>query len=287
MKSVRSLAVRLLQLCVGLCALLSVPAGAQTAAPSFAIGVLPNVSARIILSSYQPMREHFERELQQRVEIVTAADLRSFTERTIKGDYQVAVIAANLGRVVQVDAGWELLAVYEPRIPALVVSGADNLDPSPAQLRGKSLAMANPQSLVALVALDWLRSQGLEPERDFRTVLAANDDSLGAVLRSGEAPWAIMSLGEFRAKPEAMRNSLRIVREVAKVPGFFVMANPRLPAAQRQKLKSLFLNFPQTEDGRKFLSMAGFQTIREATDADLKFLDPFNEPTRRGLGMKP
>jgi hypothetical protein len=33
--------------------------------------------------------------------------------------------------------------------------------------------------------------------------------------------------------------------------------------------------------------MAGFQTIREATDADLKFLDPFNEPTRRGLGMKP
>lgn len=285
--SARLMSRCLLQWCLGLAALLAAPVGAQTGAPAFAIGVLPNVSARIILSSYQPMREHFERELQQRVEIVTAPDFRSFTERTLKGEYQVAVIAANLGRVAQIDAGWELLAVYEPRIPALVVAAADNLDPSPGQLRGKSLAMANPQSLVALAALDWLRTQGLEPDRDFRTVLAANDDSLGAVLRSGEAPWAIMSMGEFRAKPEAMRNALRIVREVAKVPGFFVMANPKLPAAQRQRLKALFLGFPQTDEGRKFLSQAGFQGIREATDADLKFLDPFNDATRRGLGMKP
>ena len=255
--------------------------------PALTIGVLPNVSARLILSSYQPMREYFERELQQRVEIATAPDFRSFSEQTLKGEYQMVVIAPNLGRVAQLDGNWEPLAIYEPRIPAVAVSLASNADNSPAQLKGKGLALANPQSLVALVGLQWLRSQGLQAGSDFSTVVAANDDSLGALLRNDEAPWAIMSLGEFRAKPEALRQTLRIVHEFARLPGFYVMGSPKLPAAQRQRLRALALQFPSTEDGKRFFALSGFANIREITDADLKFVDPFNDITRRALGLKP
>lgn len=254
---------------------------------SLTIGVLPNVSARILFASYQPLREHFERALGQKVEITTAPDFRAFSERTFKGEYDMVVIAPNLGRVAQLDAGWELLAVYEPRIPALAVAAIENTDNAPSQIRGKALAMANPQSLVALVALEWLRSQGLQAGVDFRTVLTANDDSLGTVLRSGEAPLAIMSRGELRAKPPEMQARLRVVHEIAQVPGFFVMANPRLEAAQRRRLKSLVLGFPATDDGKRFLGLAGFTGIREAAEADLRFLDPFNDTTRKGLGLKP
>jgi len=261
-------------------------ARAQGSAP-FTIGVLPNVSARVLFASYQPMREHFERELGQKVEIATAPDFRSFSERTLKGEYQMVVIAPNLGRVAQLDAGWDLLAVYEPRIPALAVVAAENTDPSPAQVRGKALAMANPQSLVALVALDWLRTQGLQVGTDFRTLVTANDDSLGAVLRSGEAPIAIMSRGEFRAKPPELQARLKVLHEIAQVPGFFVMANPRLEPAQRRRLRSLVLGFPGTEDGKRFFGLSGFTNIRESNDADLRFLDPYNDITRRGLGLKP
>lgn len=257
---------------------------AQRADAPFTIGVLPNVSARIILTSYQPMREYFERELKRPVEIATGSDFRNFSERTIRGDYQLVVTAPNVGRMTQQDANWEPLAIYEPRIPALLVTSADNADSGAAQLRGKSLAMANPQSLVALVGLQWLRTQGLQLDTDFKMVLTANDDSLGTVLRSGEAPLAIMSMGEFRAKPEAMRKALRIVTEIAKLPGFFVMANPRLPEADRQRLKALALAFPQTEDGKRFFALSGFSGIREISDTDLKFLDPYTEQTRKGLG---
>lgn len=268
--------------------MLSASVSAQSIAPSGALtlGVLPNVSARLLLGQYQPMREYLDQRLGQRVEIVTSADFRSFSERTLKGEFDLVVTAPNLGRIAQLDAGWDLLAVYEPKIPAIVVSLADNTDPSVAQLRGKSLAMANPQSLVALVALDWLQSQGLRTGTDFRTFLAANDDSLGAVLRSGEAPWAVMSLGEFRAKPESLRASLRIVREIARVPGFFVIANPALALPQRQRLKSMLLDFPATDAGKRFFELSGFSGIREPQDADLKFLDPFLEVTRRGLGLR-
>ena len=263
--------------------------GGAQAQPSggLTIGVLPNVSARILFASYQPMREHFERALGQKVEIATAPDFRAFSERTFKGDYDMVVIAPNLGRVAQLDAGWELLGVYEPRIPALAVAAIENTDNAASQIRGKALAMANPQSLVALVALDWLRSQGLQAGVDFRTVVTANDDSLGAVLRSGEAPIAIMSRGELRAKPPEMQARLRVVHEIAQVPGFFVMANPRLDVAQRRRLKSLVLGFPATDDGKRFLGLSGFSGIREAAEADLRFLEPFNETTRKGLGLKP
>jgi phosphonate transport system substrate-binding protein len=269
-------------LVLGLTAL--APAWAQQGAAPFRIGVLPNVSARLILTSYQPMREYFERELKRGVEIATAQDFRAFAENTRRGDYQLIVTAANLGRVAQADSNWQPLAIYDPKIPAILVARADNPNASVAQLRGKSLALANPQSLVALAGLQWLGSQGLQNGTDFKTVTAANDDSLGAVLGTGEAPLAIMSMGEFRAKTEAMRSTLRIVTEIAKLPGFLVMANPALPAAEQQRLKTLILAFPQTEEGKKFFALSGFANIRDVGEPELKPLDAFNEPTRKGLG---
>lgn len=260
------------------------PASAQQSTASFGIGVLPNVSARVILTSYQPMREYFERELKRGVDIATAPDFRAFAENTRRGDYQLVVTAANLGRVAQVDSNWHPLAIYDPKIPAILVALADNANASVTQLRGKSLALANPQSLVALAGLEWLGVQGLRHGADFKTVTAANDDSLGAVLRTGEAPLAIMSMGEFRAKPEAMRNTLRIVTEIAKLPGFLVMASPGLPAAEVKRLKTLILAFPQTDEGKKFFALSGFANIREVTEPELKTLDSFNDITRQGLG---
>ena len=262
------------------------PNQAQPATGEFVIGVLPNVSARILLASYQPMRLYFERALARPVAIATAPEFRTFAANTLRGDYDMVVTAPNLGRVMQRDGECDALAIYEPRIPALAVARADNADDSPEQLRGRSVAMANPQSLVALVALQWLGAQGLQPGRDFRTVVTANDDSLGAVLRSGEAPWAVMSLGEFRAKPEALRQTLRIVREITTVPGFFVMANPRLPAATRAQLRSLVLAFPGTDEGRRFFELSGFRHIRAMTPEDQAFLDPFVDATRSSLGLK-
>ena len=260
-------------------------AQAQKVEPSFTIGVLPNISARLILASYQPMREYFERELRRGVDIATAADFRQFTERTLRGDYQLIVTAPNLGRVVQLEASWDPLAMYEPRIPALLVALADNPDSSPVQLRGKALALANPQSLVALAGMQWLRGQGLQEGSDYRITLAANDDSLGAVLRSGEAPLAIMSGGEFRAKPESVRKLLRVVVEITQLPGFLVMANPRLPESEKQRLKALILAFPQTEEGRRFFGLSGFSNIRPVLESELKGLDPYVDQTRKGLGL--
>ena len=258
---------------------------AQSAPESFTIGVLPNVSARVILMNYQPMREYLERELKRKVDIATAADFRAFSAATLRGDYQLVITAANVGRVNQLDGKWEPIAIYEPAIPGLLVAGVNNADNAVQQIKGKSLALANPQSLVALVGLKWLRDQGLQADRDFKITRAGNDDSLGTLIRSGEAPMAIMSMGEFRAISEETRKALKIVTEFAKVPGFWVMANPKLSTSEQQRVKALLLQFPKTEDGKKFFSLAGFANIRDISAAEQRPLDDFVEQTRAGLGL--
>ena len=258
-------------------------ASAQTAEPPLIVGVLPNVSARVIFANYQPVRSYLERELKRSVEIATAPDFRQFSEATMRGDYHMIVTAANLGRVAQVDGKWEPIAIYEPSIPALLVTSADNPSASAEQLRGKTLAVANPQSLVVLRGLQWLREQGLQEGRDFKISRAGNDDSLGTLIRSGEAPMAMMSMGEFRQIGEEVRKSLKIATEMAKVPGFLVMVNPRLDAAEKQRLQAQMLRLPQDSEGKKFFSLSGFSNIREVTRTELESLDPFVLQTRAGL----
>ncbi|MBM4263924.1 MAG: phosphate/phosphite/phosphonate ABC transporter substrate-binding protein [Deltaproteobacteria bacterium] len=253
----------------------------------FLLGVLPNVSARVILANYQPVRSYFERELKRSVEIVTAADLRAFGEATLRGDYHMIVTAANLGRVAQLDGKWEPIAIYEPAIPALLIAGSDNSNSSVEQLRGKTLAVANPQSLVVLRGLQWLREQGLQDGRDFKMLRANNDDSLGSMIRSGEAPMAMMSLGEFRQIGEDIRKSLKVVTEIAKVPGFLVMLNPKLDSAEKRRIQTLVLKLPQDSEGKKFFALSGFANIREVTRAELESLDPFVAATRAGLAPAP
>lgn len=270
----------------GVVALGAINVRAQTpsasAAGTFTLGVLPNISARVLLTHYQPVREYLQQSLGRPVEVVTANDFRAFAQATRDGKFDAIVTAPNLGRVAQVDSRWAPVAQYEPGIPALLV-GAANRDGAVAQLRGKSLALANPQSLVALVGLRWLAGQGLQPSRDFQIVRTPNDDSLGPLILNGEAPFAIMSMGEFRAKPEALRQSLRIVTEIATVPGFLVMANPAMAAADRQRLAEALWAMPSTEPGRRFFSLSGFTNVRRVDEREIATLDAYVDSTRRSL----
>ncbi len=258
-------------------------AQSQPETSTLTLGVLPNISARVLLAQYQPMREYLQQVLGRPVQVVTANDFRTFAQATRDGKYDMIVTAPNLGRVAQLDSRWSPIAQYEPGIPALLVSLASNRDQAITQLRGKALALANPQSLVALVGLRWLNRQGLQQEKDFQIVRTPNDDSLGAVLLKGEAPFAIMSMGEFKAKPDALRQSLQIVSQIATVPGFLLMTNPGMTAQDRVKLSDAMLAYPSTDSGRSFFALSGFTNIRRVNDGEIASLDAYVDVTRRSL----
>ncbi len=252
----------------------------MSVAQDLQLGVLPNVSARVILTNYRPFREYLAAELGQSVEVTTAPDFREFHARTMAGAYDIVVTAANLGRVAQIDAKLELIAGFDPPIPALLVMRKAEPVAAVAALRGKSLAVANPQSLVVLRGKNWLKEQGLVLDVDYKTTWARNEDSLAQVLVSGEAPLAMMSMGEFRAIRDEIRQTLDVHREFARVPNFFVLRGRPMPADRAAALRAAIARFPTTELGREFLALANVQNIRPVPDADLAILDGVVDETR-------
>lgn len=254
----------------------------QAANSEIVIGVIPNVSARIINTNYQPVAEYFEKNLGQKVAITTGTNFPNFYQRALANEFQIMVTAPNLARVSQIDGNWEAVAVLEPGIPGLLVGLAgrqNNLE----LLRGKKLAIANPQSLVALASINWLSSQGLISGKDYEILRIANDDSLGISLKTGDAAFAIMSQGEFNAKDAELKKILSPVNTFVTLPGFFMMVNAHLASNEKQKIKSLILDFPNSEQAKKFFSLSGFTGLHPPTGEQLQFLDAFVAVTRQGL----
>jgi phosphonate transport system substrate-binding protein len=149
-------------------------------------------------------------------------------------------------------------------------------------LRGRTLALANPQSLISLRGLQWLADQGLQRERDFKTLKTPTDDSVGNVVVRGDAVAALCSGGEYRAIPEAIRSQLQVVSTFAEVPGFIVLASPRLPPAQTRSLQDQLLRFAAgSDEGRAFFASTGFSGMREIAPGLMESMDPYLAATRQ------
>lgn len=246
------------------------------------IGVVPNLSARIINVNYQPFADYFEKNLGRDVRITTGTSFPNFYQRALANEFQMMVTAPNLARVSQLDGNWEPVAVLEPGIPGLLV-GLNSRDNNLELLRGKKLAIANPQSLVALAGLDWLDKQGLKAGRDYEIIRIANDDSLGTTLKTGEAAFAIMSQGEFNAKSPELKKILTPVNTFVRLPGFFIMVNKSLTPTEMKKIRGLIQDFPKSTQGTAFFSLSGFTGLSAPTANQIALLDAFEPATRQGL----
>ncbi len=250
---------------------------------ALSLGVLPNVSARLVLRNYAPVAQHLKRELGREVEVLSSKDFPEFYARGVAGGFDVVVTAANLARLMELDHGWQVQAVFEPSIPATLVR-PKSLSGAPTDvaqiLKGKKLAVANPQSLVVLRGLEWLAKQGLKLGADFELLKLPNEDSLPALLSSGEAPRAIMSMGEFRSLPGDVRAQLEVETVFAQVPGFMVVTPPSTTGAVAVAISQAFLGLAATPAGAEFSKFTGVTAIRAIGPGEMQLLDGAAAATR-------
>ena len=262
-----------------------VVAAAAPADDTLVIGVLPNIGAAALMAQYESLKSYLERTGKQKVRIVLPANFKAFLDATMRGEYDLAVAAPHFARVAQLDRGMVPLVMYEPRINALFLAPIDAAVGSGRDVRGKPVAFANPQSLVAMYGQQWLRQQSLEPGKDYEIKGASSDMGVGRLLLSGDAVAAIMSNGEFRALPTDESGRLKIVESFARIPNFIIVGHPRLGAARLALLKTQFKQFTaDKDDGQAFLKATGLTGIVDADDVTLRELDPYVALTRRAMG---
>jgi len=192
------------------------------------------------------------------------------------------VTAANLAWLAQLDRGYVPLLSYAPNIKGMVVCASTKPITTVAELRGQTLALSNPQSLVTLRGMQWLAENGLQRDKDFKTVNTPTDDSVGSVVVRGDAIAAMLSGGEYRAIPDAIKAQLQVLTTFAEVAGFVVMASPRLSEVEARVIKDQLQRFAAgSEEGKAFFASSGFSGMREPPANLLESMDPYVEATRK------
>lgn len=247
------------------------------------VGVLPNIGAAALMAQYESLKHYLERKNPQKIRIALPANFKAFYDGMMNGEFDLAVAAPHFARVAQRDGRMVPLALYEPRIGAQFITVADSAL-SMGDLRGKSVAFANPQSLVAMYGRQWLHDHQLEEGKDYQVKAARTDMGVGRMLLTGEVDAAIMSTGEFRSLPPEESSRLKIVDVFARIPNFVVLGQTRLGSESLARLKAQMLAFPaDAEDGAAFSKATGISSIVDADEAQLRELDPYVAPTRRAM----
>jgi phosphonate transport system substrate-binding protein len=261
-------------------------AGANPAAPEkpLQLGVLPNVSARVLLQQYEPMLRYLQKTQGRPVDFSSAPNWPAFYRRAGQEEFDVVVAASNVARLLEKDFAYRPILAFQPKVPALFVTLATTSGSASEILRGKHLALANPASLVALEGLAWLRSQGLEAGQDHQIITVRSEDSVGNALVRGEAAAGILSMGELRQHPPNVRDKLKVHSAFKEVPGFVVLVSPKMSASAQSHIRQQLLAFAQDNtDGAAFFALSGFKDIVPVNEAEMLQLDAFVDATRKAV----
>jgi phosphonate transport system substrate-binding protein len=246
------------------------------------IGILPNVSARIIATQYEPMQSFLSQKLDRTIAVSTAPDWASFYRNVKSEHYDFVVAAVHVARLMQVDLGMRPIASYQPNIKGLFITTKANPDQSVKVIKGQQVSVANPASLLAFESERWFDRQGFKLDSDYKILKVRGDDSVGLTLTRGEAVGGILSMGEFNAHPQAIRDQLKIVQIFAEVPSFVVMASPSISSELLSTFAKQLGEFSElSADGKLFEERTGFKIKGTVNDKDLTAMDAFVEKTRR------
>ncbi len=255
-----------------LIAICNVARGAET---PFTLGVFPYVSRGQLVEYHTPLKLYLEKQLQRPVDLVTAPDFAEFMARTQKGEYDLVLTAPHLGRLAETRDGYIRIVKTGHEVQGIFLVRKDSAIRSLADLKGKTIMMAQPISIIYQMGVEELRKNNLEPGKDITLIGSrTHNNALYAPARkesdasvTGQLLWA-------NAEPD-IRAQLVEIGRTHTVPGFMLMAHKRLPAAQIKRLQASLLNLHKTNEGKDYFDITDFKYFEKIDNKTMKRLDPY------------
>jgi phosphonate transport system substrate-binding protein len=250
-------------------------------------GVFPHLTARQLLVTYRPLAAVLEKRLGRPVLVYSARDFRTFIARTRAGEYDLLLTAPHLAWLARQEAGYRPLLKYSEPVHALLLTRTDSKLAAMQDLRDRVVAVADEIALATLaIELD-LTAEGLERDRDYRTLPAVTPVNAMTQLLAGRADAAIVGTHPFKMLPAEKRAQLRVVARTHAMSSLTYLAHPRLSDDAAQGLREGLLEFAASPAGREFLAKGGFGTLVEADDSELAAFRPHALRTQALLRAAP
>ena len=253
--------------CVGATGELSRTA-AEESPPAYRFGVFPYLPALTIDRIFGPMAASFTTALGHPVYLKTRSTFEDFAGELRRETYDIVFVHP----FFYVDAadhhGYLPLARLDGELTAVVLVPDDRPWRTWTDLAGKTLAAPPTLAAVSELAKLTLLDAGLTPGID--TALQHHQTKMSCLraVAAGAADACVLSRFVLPQIEQIGDGKLRIMAESRPVKHLVFAVHPRLPEAERIKLRSIILSWPQTEPGKAILAIGSWSRFVAARDAD-------------------
>lgn len=223
-------------------------------------GFVPALSARYLVSRFQPLADYLGKSLGVEVRLETAPSFRDFLNRAIgQRRYDIMFAAGNLYHQARGQAGYRaILRVGRKPVRALVVtlksSGIGDL----AGLAGRRVASLQTLALSDVLGRHLLKKAGLRPGRDLSMHVTPNQNAALLSLLQGSADAAIIIEPAYTRASALIRGRLRVLSRSRAFPHHPISVAPWVSVALAGKIAKALLALDTTPWGRAMVRRTGW-----------------------------
>lgn len=244
-------------------------------AKSLSLAVFPYFSPEQLVTLHKPLKDYLARATGLQLHLVSAPDFKTFKQRTAAGRYDLLITAPHLGRLAEKQADYRWLAVTSNYSEAVFLARRDSGLHDIADLKGHRLALPPRLAIIHQMALEALEKRGLRPGRDVTIVPRKSHDQALYALILGETDAAAIGRPTWRRYRAPEKRTLMVIGRSQHIPGFAIMAHPRLADATIERLRQALYRFPSTPEGKAYFDATGLEGVRPITEQDLALLDHY------------
>lgn len=251
-------------------------------AEGLVLGVVPHVAASQLAGQYFPLRDLVARTLRRPVTLLSAPDERTFAERTQRGDFDLVLTAPHLARRAE-RAGWRRVVQTGYQLEVVILARAGSELQQLADLRGHTLAIGPRDSYAYRIVAADLAREGLALEQDVPVLTAPGFNDVMYALQRGDATAGTASRLQWRKATQSQHAAAREIHVAPPMPGYFVMAHPRLAEADLAALRRALSDFRETALGQLYFrktDQIDFRPIDDATTQRVDTLEQNENPPR-------
>lgn len=250
-------------------------AHATSTTSELVFGVYPFLSSSQTVERFAPLGDHLAQSLGRPVSLRSAPDFEKFIERTRQGEYDIIFTAPHMGRLAEKRDGYRALVQTGYSIVVVALTRKDGPINKITDLKGRSLAVGAKLSMSYQMVDRELEKHGLAIGRDVRFVNTANFSNVLESLVRNEADVGATGTLLWDSAPPEKHHVLREIWRSPSVPGFLLLAHPRIGKPALKRLEQALLDFGNTPAGKAYFESSQQVDFRSVDAATLKRIDPY------------
>jgi phosphonate transport system substrate-binding protein len=242
--------------------------GAAVAEKEYVLGVFPHLPPRDLENVFAPIANDLGEHVGRRVVLRSNTTFERFTENLNKQQFDIAFVQPFDYVFIADRYGYKPLATRTEKLAAIVVVNPAGPFNALKDLKGKRIALPPESAAVTALLRAHLKSSGLDPDKDVTLSYHRSHMSCMQQVMIGEVDACGTASPALRFFEKKMKSELKVIARSREIPHTLFAVHPRVPAKDRELLRTRILSWGETPVGKELLARGELTPFVSIQDAD-------------------